>query len=128
MSASDWLFLGITMAALIFAVTMWKISITYKQQVENVQMAAGVARESASAFRHTAEALRKVVRVYEGYLKQAYRRIEVVEEMNRMLLDEREQRIRAAEKRRASREQHTEPKPPAQTKPRTRRAPAKKKG
>lgn len=119
MSGSDWFFLGVTIAALIFAITMWKVSITYKQQVENVQMAAGIAREEASAFRHVSDSLRKVVKAYEGHLKQAHRRIEVVEEMNRMLIEERAQRLLAAERRRESRAQ-------SKPKPRARRAPTKK--
>lgn len=103
MDARDWLFFGITFAAIFFAVWSLRVAGSYKQQVENVQMAAGVARESASAFRHTAEALRKVVKAYEELLRQAHRRIQVVEEMNRMLLEERNQRLEAAAKRREAR-------------------------
>ena len=101
MNASGWILAGLAAAFLIWAITASKMAGSYKQQVENVQMAAGIAREHTGAQREVNDALVKVVHAYEGQLIESRRRADVVEQMNRMLVA-------------------------AQPKPRARRAPAKK--
>ena len=103
MSATEWIYIALATVAVVWAVVVTIIATSYKNQVTNVQMAAGIAREHNGALRNVNASLVKVVKAYEGQLVTANRRVEVVEDMNRMILA-------------------------AQPKPRARRAPAVKKG
>lgn len=103
MSTTEWIYLTLATIALVWAVVATIIAVSYKNQVTNVQMAAGIAREHNGALRKMNDTLVQVIRAYEGQLIAVSRRADVVEGMNRMLVA-------------------------AQPKPRVRRAPATKKG
>src|SRR6188768_1901628 len=51
MSVTDWIFFGATFAAILFAVWSLRVAASYRFQVENVQMAASIARDQNAAQR-----------------------------------------------------------------------------
>jgi hypothetical protein len=86
MTGQDWIFFGVALASLLFAVWSLRVAASYRFQVENVQMAASIARDRNVALRHVNQSLTMVIRAYEGQLREKTRHIEVVEGMNRMLI------------------------------------------
>ena len=66
MSTTEWIYLTLATVALVWAVVATIIAVSYRNQVANVQMAAGIAREHNGALRKVNDALVKVVRAYEG--------------------------------------------------------------
>ncbi len=86
MTTSLWILIALAIIGGLWAIVATWMAKSYRDQVTNVQMAAGIARESASNQRHLVDALTKVVRAYEGELVLAHRATEVVEQMNRMLI------------------------------------------
>lgn len=86
MEVSMWILIALAVIGGVWAIVATWMARTYRDQVTNVQMAAGIAREQTAAQRQVNDALVKVVHAYEGQLAEARRTKVVVEEMNRMLV------------------------------------------